>query len=121
MDRLVPKGILRWLNEGDITDWLSGTSFVIKLSRGMRLVTNLVDLNRTVQHPIHPFAPFNEILCLIDPEAKYYVTLDCLGGHWQIALGHESQKHVAFLPELDGMTYLRAPMGLTSSGDIFCH
>ena len=48
------------------------------------------------------------------------MTLDCVGGYWQVALSKKSQKLVAFLTEWGGYTYLRAPMGLTSSGDIFC-
>ena len=37
-----------------------------------------------------------------------------------MALSKKSQKLVAFLTELGGFAYLRAPIGLTSSGDIFC-
>ena len=121
LDRLVAKGILRWLNEGKITEGLSGPSFVIKPGRGMRLETDLVNLNRALQCPTHPFSPINDILSLIDAEAKYFVTLDCLGGYWQITLDPKSQKLVAFLMEWGRMTYLRAPMGLMFLGDIFCH
>ena len=42
-------------------------------------------------------------------------------GYWQIALSPKSQKLVAFLTKWGGMTYLRAPMGLTLSEDVFCH
>ena len=117
LDRLVVKGILRWLKEGDVTEWLSGASFMIKPSRGMRLVTYLVHLNRAVGRPTQSFALVNDILS----SKATFVTLDCLSGDWQIALGPKSQKLVAFLTEWGGLTHLRAPMGLTSSGDIFCH
>ena len=114
------KGVLRKLEEGEITKWLSGASFVVKPSGGMRLVTDLVHLNRAVKRPTHPLAPVNDILSSLDARAKFFVTLDLVGGYWQIALGKKSQQLVAFLTEWGGYTYLRAPMGLTSSGDIFC-
>ena len=50
-----------------------------------------------------------DILSSLGAEAKFFATPDCKGGYWQIAL-------VAFLTEWGAMTYLRAPMGLTSSG-----
>ena len=56
----------------------------------------------------------------MDSEAKFFVTLDCVGGYWQVALSKKSHKLVAFLTEWGGYTYLRAPMGLTSSRDISC-
>ena len=111
LDSLVAKGVLRKLEEGEITKWLSRASFVVKPSGGMRLVTNLVHLNRAVNRPTHPFAHVNDILSSLDSKAKFFVTLDCVGGYWQVALSKKSW---------GGYTYLRAPMGLTSSGDIFC-
>ena len=99
LDNLVAKGVLRKLEEGEITEWLSGASFVVKPSGGMRLVTDLVHLNRAVKRPTHPFAPVNDILSSLDSKAKFFVTLDCVGGYWQIALSKMSQKLVAFLTE----------------------
>ena len=69
LDNLVAKGVLRKLEEGEITKWLSGASFVVKPSGGMRLVTDLVHLNRAVKRPTHPFAPVNDILSSLDSKA----------------------------------------------------
>lgn len=80
-------------------------------------MTDLVHLNRAVQNPTHPFALVQDILSSIEAGSKYFVKLDSL----QIALEPESQKLIAFLRESGGMKYLRAPIGLTLSGDIFCH
>ena len=77
-------------------------------------------LNRAMKQPIYPFAPVNDIFSALDLKAKFFVTLDCVGGYWQVAHSKKSQKLVAFLTEWGGYTYLRAPMGLTSSSDIFC-
>ena len=102
LDSLVAKGILRKLTEGEVTEWLSGASFVVKPSGGMRLVTDLVRLNQSVKRPTHPFAPVNDILSSLDPKAQFFVTLDCVGGYWQIALDEMSQQLVAFLTEWGG-------------------
>ena len=55
---------------GEVTDWLSGASFVVKPLGGLRLVTDLVHLNRAVQCPTHSFQPVNDILSLIEPGLK---------------------------------------------------
>ena len=93
---------------------------MVKPSGGMGLVTYLMHLNRAVKLPTHPFPSVNDILSALDSKAKFLVTLDCVDRYWQVALSKKSQKLVAFLTEWGGYTYLRAPMDLTSSGDIFC-
>ena len=72
LDSLVAKGVLRKLEEGEITKWLFRASFVVKPSGGMRLVTNLVHLNRAVKQPIHPFSPVIGILSSLDSKAKFF-------------------------------------------------
>ena len=114
------KEVLKKLKEGKITEWLSVASFVVKLSGGMRMVTDLVHLNRAVKRPTLPFAPMNDILSALDSKVKFFVTLDCVSRYWQVALSKKYQKLVAFLMKWGGYTNLRAPIGLTSSGDILC-
>ena len=81
LDNLEAKGILRKLRDCGITEWLSGASFVVELSRGMRLVTNLVQLNKVVKRLAHPFAPVGDMLNSLDSRARFFVTLDCVGGY----------------------------------------
>ena len=114
-------GVLRWLKEGEVTKWLSGASFVVKPWVGLWLVTDLVHLNQVVKVPTQPFAAVQDILNSLGADAKFSSTLDCKLGYWQIALCPKSQQLVAFLTKWGTLTYLRKPMGLTSSGDIFCH
>ena len=85
---------------------------MVKPSGGMRLVTDLVHLNRAVKCPTHPFAPVNDILSSLDSKAKFFVTLDCVGGYWQIALSKLSQKLVAFLTEWGGVHLSQGAHGL---------
>ena len=62
LDRLVAKGVLHWLKEGEVTKWLSGASFVVKPWVGLWLVTDLVHLNQVAKRPTQPFAPVQDIL-----------------------------------------------------------
>ena len=117
LQRLVDKGILRWLEKVEVTEWLSGASFVVKPSRGLQLVTDLVHLNRVVQRPTHPFQLVNGILSSIELGSKYFVTLNALGG---LFANCSSPRKPKASSQSGGMTYLRAPMGLMSSGDVFC-
>ena len=113
LDNLEAKGILRKLRDCEITEWLSGASFVVEPSRGMRLVTNLVQLNKVVKRLTHLFDPVGDIFNLLDSRAKFFVTLDCvLRGYWQILLSEKSQALVAFIIEWGYYTHLRVPMGL---------
>ena len=45
---------------------------------------------------------------------------DAKNGYWQIPLDEESKPLTTFITEWGCYRYLRAPMGLTSSGDKFC-
>ena len=85
------------------------------------MVTDLVHLNQAVKHPTHLFAPVQDILNSLGADEKFSSTLDCKGGYWEIALRPKSQQLLAFLTKWGALTYLHEPMGLTSSGDIFCH
>ena len=83
LDRLMAKGVLRWLKEGEVTKWLSGSSFVVKPWVGMWLVTDMVHLNQVLTCPTHPLAPVQDILNSRGADAKFSSKLDCKGGYWQ--------------------------------------
>ena len=65
LDKLVSLGILE-LVEGS-SDWISSMSFVPKPDGDVRLVADLVLLNKYVKRPIHPFQCPKDILAQIDP------------------------------------------------------
>ena len=71
LDNLEAKGILRKLRDCESIEWLSVASFVVEPSRGMRLVTNLVQLNKVVKKIAHLFTPVGDILNLLDSRAKF--------------------------------------------------
>ena len=56
----------------------------------MRLVVDLVQLNKHVKRPVHPFMSPKDIINQIESGAKYFATLDAMSGYWQIELDKES-------------------------------
>ena len=74
MDKLVSLGILE-LVEGS-SDWISPMSFVPKPYGDVRLVADLVHLNKYVKRPIHPFQCLKDILAQIDQKTKYFAVFD---------------------------------------------
>ena len=94
-DHLVRLGILEKVE--DVSEWCSPMSFVPKPDGDMRPVVDLVHLNKFVERPVHPFPTLKDILAQIPGTSKYFAVFK-----WGC------------------YRYLRAPMGLTSSGDEFC-
>ena len=86
----------------------------------MRLVVDHKEINRWVQRPTHPFISGTQLLKEIPHDAVVFAKLDALWGYYQIPLAEESQHITTFVCERGTFEYLRAPMGLNSSGDEFC-
>ena len=55
-------------------------SFVPKPDGDVRLVADLVHLNKYVKRPIHLFQCPKDILAQIDPKAKYFAVFDAKSG-----------------------------------------
>ena len=94
-------------------------SFVAKPNGGMRLVADLVYLNKHVKRPIHPFMSAKDIINQIESNAKYFTMLD-KSGYWQLELEEELQRYTCFITEWGVYQYCKAPMELVSSGSVFC-
>ena len=79
-----------------------------------------VHLNRFVERPVHPFPTPKDIIAQLTGNAKWFVVFDTKKGYWQLPLDEESKPLTTFITEWGCYRYLRAPMGLNSSGDEFC-
>ena len=118
LDRIVRLGVIEKVQGG--SKWISPMSFIAKQDGGMRLVADLVHLNKHVKWPIHLFMFSKDIINQIKANAKYFAPLDVKSGCWQLQLDEEPQKYTCFITEWGLYRYCRAPMGLVCSGDIFC-
>ena len=116
---LIREGILAKVT--DPTEWISAGHFVPKPDKKrIRLVTDYVDLNKYVQRPVHPFPSTQDILQNISAGSKWFAKLDAVHGYFQIPLDEASSYMTTFLLPSGRYRYLRAPMGLSASGDEFC-
>ena len=104
----------------DVSDWCSPMSFVPKPNGDVKPVVDLVHLNKFVERPVHPLPSTKDIIAQIPGTSKYFAVFDAKNGYWQIPLDEESKPLTTFITEWRCYRYLRAPMGLTSSGDEFC-
>ena len=95
-------------------------SFVAKPYGDVWPVVDLVHLNKFVERPVHPFPSPKDIIAQIPGTSKYFAVFAAKNGYWQILLDEESKPLTTFITEWGCYRYLRAPMGLTSSGDEFC-
>jgi transposase InsO family protein len=116
---LLAEGVLAKVDEA--SDWISAGHFVPKpCGKKLRLVTDYSDLNRYVKRPVHPFPSTSDILQNIPSGSTWFCKLDAVHGYFQIPLDRESSMLTTFLLPSGRYRYLRAPMGLSSSGDEFC-
>jgi len=103
-----------------VSRWCSPMSFVPKPNGKVRSVVDLVQLNKFVDRPTHPFPASKDIVSRIPTGSKCFAVFDCTHGYWQIPLEEESRPYTCFMTEWGRYQYKRAPMGLVSSGDEFC-
>ena len=118
IDDLLESGVLEKVTNP--TEWCSPAHFVPKSNGKLRLVTDYTRLNKWVKRPIHPFPTATDIFQCLQPNSKYFCTLDLKNAYFQMELDEEAKNLTTFLlpyPVNGRYRYTRAPMGLKSSGD----
>lgn len=119
LDSMVAQGIIALADE-EPSPWCHPMVVVPKPGGGVRITTDLSKLNSQVSRPAHPSpTPFAAIRS-VDPDAKYFTTIDALCGYWQIPLAAEDQQLTTFITPYGRFRYLRGPMGFAATGDAFC-
>jgi hypothetical protein len=96
-------------------EWVSPGFFVAKPNGKVRLVTDLRAINQFVIRPCHPFPSPRDVARNITTDSKWFCKLDALLGYYQIPLDE------TFLLPLGRYQFLRAPMDMKNSRDVFCH
>lgn len=121
LDEYLASGIIEPVPDNEPTEWCSRAHFVPKPDGRVRLVVDLRELNAVVRRPVHPFPSTRDILRSLDPTSKVFAKVDAVAGYHQVMLHEESRHYTTFLLESGRYRFCRAPMGLSSSGDEFCH
>ena len=119
LDQLVDLKIMEKVDDVS-SEWCSPMSFVPKADGDVRPVVDLVHLNKYVERPVHPFPTPKDIIAMVPGTLRYFAVFDAKNGYWQIPLDDQSKPLTTFITEWGRYRYLRAPMGLASSGDEFC-
>ncbi|KAK4315527.1 hypothetical protein Pmani_013220 [Petrolisthes manimaculis] len=88
-----------------------------KKQSGVRLCVDLTRLNRYVKRPVYPVRSPHDAIASVGPEAASFTTLDAKMGYFQIKIAEEDQDLTCFITPWGRYKFLRAVMGLVSSGD----
>ena len=118
LDQMVLQGIITPLG-AEPADWCHPLVLVAKAS-GVRICVDMTKLNKFVKRPLHPITTPREAVSQVPTEAKFFSTLDAKSGYWQLPLHPDSQHLTTFMTPWGRFKFLRAPMGLVSTGDEYC-
>ena len=100
--------------------WCHPMVVVAKPKEGIRICVDLTKLNRQIKRPILPTTSPRDAISGIKEGSKYFTTIDAKHGYWQIELDESSQNLTTFMTPQGRYKFLRAPMGLSSTGDEYC-
>ena len=119
LEKMVKDGIIEPLKD-EPSQWCHPLVVVQKPSGGVRVCVDLTKLNEHVQRPVYPSSTPRQAVNKINPGSKFFSTLDAKSGYWQLPHEKSAQNLTTFLTPWGRYKYLRAPMGLASTGDEYC-
>ena len=119
LDNLVEQGIIRRLGPNETSEVCAPAGFVPKKSKKLRFVINFTSLNKYIERPVHSFPSTDQIQQAIRHDTCFMACIDFPSGYFQLRLDTESQGLTVFNTEFMRYLFLRAPQGLSSSGDAF--
>ena len=119
IDEMVSKGIIEAVGDEPM-EWCHPMVVVGKSGGGVRVCVDLTHLNKQIHRPIYPTKTPQDAISNIKPGSKYFTKVDAKQGYWQIPLEESSQHLTCFLTPWGRYKFLRAPMGLSSTGDEYC-
>ena len=118
--RNIPENI-RKKAKAMIEGMLAQSTFVPKKDAdSLRLVIDYTGLNSQVLRPVHAFPSTDMVRNAIKKDTRVMAVLDFLQGYHQLSLHEDSQAYTTFINIFSRFLFCRAPMGLSSSGDVFC-
>ena len=119
MTDLESQGVIRRMEANEQSDFCAPTGFVPKKSGKLRFVIDFTALNKYVQRPVHSFPSSDQVAQAIKSTTTHLACVDFPSGYFQALLHPDSQKYTSFNTEFGRFLFLRAPQGLSSSGDHF--
>ena len=117
LDKMVERGIITPVTEP--TEWVSALVVTKKKNcDDIRICIDPGDLNRAIKRPHHPLKTIEQIAAEI-PKAKYFTVVDAREAFYHIPLESRSSYLTTFGTPFGRYRYLRMPMGLCSSSDVY--
>ena len=115
LDDLQARGIIQPVDYA--TEWCHAMVLVPKPSGGVRVCVDFTPLNRYVERPAYPTRTAQSVVADMPAGQRWFSTLDAKMGYFQVEIAERCQDLTCFMTPWGRMKFLRAPMGLTVSGD----
>ena len=97
--------------------WKHSMAAVVKPNGKIRICLDTRELNKWVVRPYYPSRTPKEVVSAIPASARWFSTFDAASGYFQIELDEASQDLTTFITPWGSYKCLRAPMGLSCTGD----
>ena len=116
LDEMLQKNIIKEVTGP--TDWCHPMVPVAKKnSKEVRLCVDLTRLNQFVRRGAHPVLTPHEAVSSIAKGSRFFAKMDAHAGYWQVPIAESDQELTTFITPWGRYKFLRAPMGLSISGD----
>ena len=115
VERLVSYGVLRKINR---SEWASPMFTVTKPDTSLRSIADLRELNKRIRRKPFPIPKIQELLHKLKG-FQYATSLDLNMGYYHIKLTPKASSYCTVVLPWGKYEYLRLPMGLCNSPDIF--
>ena len=115
VSRLCENGVLRKVNR---SEWASPMFTIPKPDSTLRSLADLREINKRIKRKPYPIPKINDMLQKLEG-FKYATSLDLNMGYYHIELTPDASKLCTVVLPWGKYEYLRLPMGLCNSPDIF--
>ena len=114
---MVEKGIIT-NNHTEPTEWVNALVCIEKPNDNIRVCIDPKILNDNIQRPYYPMCTIDDVTSKL-AGATHFSVLDAIKGYYSCKLTEESSKLTTFTTPFGRYRYLRFPMGIRSSQDIY--
>ena len=115
VERLCKLGILEKIND---SEWAAGTFIIPKKDGTVRFISDFRELNKRIKRKPYPIPKIQELMLMLEG-FMFATSLDLNMGYYHIVLTPQSRNLCTILLPWGKYRYIRLPMGLKNSPDIF--
>ena len=115
VERLCKVGVLRKVNH---SEWAAPTFLIPKKDKTVRFISDFRELNKRIKRKPFPIPKIQDLLLKLEG-FKYATSLDLNMGYYHIQLEPASRKLCTIVLPWGKYEYVKLPMGLCNSPDIF--